>query len=516
MGSFAITYDDFSGGHYMGDKSASTPSNTWYGQNAVLNPKGELVPGAVGQVDTYTRVGATSGTVVDSFIANNTIYTVTSWIDSLGSTYGDLRVTPYLGTSSTVYLTGAPNGKCVPDFGSGASGARLMYYIDGSVSPRNLRKYNFDTSTDSSVAALPSGVAGNDLVQYGSRLVTWASNTLYYTDNTISSWSATDYYTYSGKILNVIPRSNDLVVITDNGVFSTTGVLGSSVSIQLITPQIELLSGMVYAKASGRTIFFPSTDGRIYQLIGASTQEIARFNLGDLNKSVSFTNAQPPEQIMFGLVEGGNILAALTNGTWFVQQGDNGWVRMYDEPTATSTRGEGVVAKPVGSQYSQNTISAIAQAEYNNSGSNWEVNIYAARHKTNWPSPAIDQSLNGTPATATVELSEYWHQRPFVVRELIVDAVYDDYQGYPSELQGNASVTASIIPTGAIDYTVNQTSALTSTAQTYTTALADVNADNSRVLHRFRTDNAIKAYGFYPKITWQACRIRRVIAVCED
>ena len=516
MGSFAITYDDFSGGHYMGNKAASLPSNTWFGTNATLSPKGELIPGAAGLVATFAPPTTDAIPYLrGSWIRSDIIYTIVNWWDATTLTDSSELLTvdynpKYGTTTSREPLVANVMADGVFIYNAGAD--EFYYPGDGGSGP-SLYSYDPVNQLEGLVCSIPFT---SKVISYKYRLLGYSNNTLYYSDTTKTSFGATDYYEFDGLIKTVIPRSNDLVVITENGVYSVTGVLGSSVNIQLIAPRNELLPGMEVAQASGRAIIFPGieldftnywyTDCRLYQMLGASTEEIARINMDD-------ANAGPANKFTFGLEEAGQPVIDVSNGAVFVRHNDSSWVRMY-RTRANTTEIDGRIAQPTGRRASI-TASVVA-----NSSPVANVEVYAFKHKNGYPSPNIDDTHSypyiGTPASATVQLAEYWHQKPMTVREMLVEVVYDDYQDYPLELSGNASITASIKPIGAVDYGVNDTSGLSSTAQTYTTALSDVNANQSRVLHRFRTDDAIKAYGFYPQITWQGCRIRRVIAVCED
>ena len=69
MGSFQITYDDFSGGQYMGNKSTNLPKNQFTGENVVSLPDGRLVPVGALTAGTYTPTGSfTSASILDHWV----------------------------------------------------------------------------------------------------------------------------------------------------------------------------------------------------------------------------------------------------------------------------------------------------------------------------------------------------------------------------------------------------------------------------------------------------------------
>ena len=517
MGSFAITYDDFSGGHYMGNKSAALPSNTWYGTNAILNPKGELIPGVAGRVHTFSPPSSqVSGRIWYGWTSGAESHFVVTYANSGGTNTSRLHsIAISNGTvvsTNTRTLTGRVLGQCAVTREGGT--VQFLYYVDRTTG--NVRRYSTLSSSDTLVSNVLAGQAVDSVVNYKFRLLVWGSDStnpgrLFYSSATKNSFSLTDYYDFDGPIANVIPRSNDVLVITSDGIYSATGVFGSSLNIQLIAPPNELLPGMVGAKASGRAIYFPGEasspyvhDGRIYELLGATTTEVVRLGLEDLNSSL-------PDKINLNVIEGGNLAVMISNGATYIRKSDLTFVRMITGPVNNGLFGVRVqsyvcdsLPPAVGQQY--DTIAATMTTGL-------QVEVHVIGHARNYPAAVL-----GTyePSSASVQLSEYWHQRPMVVREVLVEAVYDFSQDEPIFFTGNASVAVTIKPVGAVDYTVLQTPSLTSSTQTYTTPLTASITNGSRVLHRFRTDDAIRGYGFYPQITWQGCRIRRVIAVCED
>jgi len=513
MGSFAITYDDFSGGHYMGNKAAAVPKNTWYGTNAVLNPQGELIPGATGLMHQF------SSPLVSTLRQNiyygwqnlyNSSFVVT--FEGTGGpvsqvlTVNSNSVGAVTSTTQTT-LTGWVVGSC--SVTENNSGAFVLFYVDANTG--NVRQFNTSSLADTVVSTALAGLV-TAVVPYKYRLVAWRKNssqgTLYYSDATKSTFSTSDYYDFNGAIEAVIPRANDLIVVTSNGIYSMTGVLGTSVNIQLIAPTNELMPGMIGAKASGRSIYFANEgnaghtpDNRIYEFLGATTREVVRIGVDD-------TVAGQFDRLALNVLEGGNLAVAVSNGAFYVMRPDGTFVRMFVNRDAGSSS-ESYIAEP-NHQFLGYTGDAVLAVD----GQSATIDIYRIIHSNPYPNRQIGAT---TPAEATVLLPEYWHQKPMTVRELLVEAVYDYYHPIPFYLTGNASVAARIKTTGVVDHPVAGAQNLYSSQQVYTTDLvAEVTGNNAAVLHRFRVDNGQKAYGARPEIVFAGCRIRRVIAVCED
>jgi len=531
MGTFQIAYDDFSGGHYMGNRSAELPRNTWYGTNATLNGKGELIPGGSGYVGQSNKVRsgtfqpASSG-IYHGFNYYSDSYFVITEATDISGTVGYLsrlvRVEGGYGNATTISsttLTGIVNAQCTTTNDFSTTGQMTLYYVDNSNGDiRKCTLPTWGTPTDSLVSGVFLQYQVDAIVDYKSRLVTWSQNSgastnnrLYYSNNTKTSFNTSDYYEFPGAVQTVIPRANDLVVVTGVGIYSMTGVLGESVNIQLIAPANELLDGMRNAKASGRSIIFLAEDKleypqdtRIYQLLGASSAEIARIDVQDY--ALSFA-----DESCFNLLRGGDIAVWLSNGAFYVQKAGGPFVRMVATRPNFPTQPQAYIAEPIDA-FSGSTNQGRTTAACFDSDGNLE--IYQFGYGEAYPSKTFTTNGSSAPTSASVQLSEYWHNKPMTVRDLMVEAVYDTQA--VTGLTSNASVAANIIPVGAIDYSVTQTPSLTSSTQTYTTTLSTVASNGARVLHRFRVDDAIKAYGFYPVITFQGCRIRRVIAIGED
>ena len=512
MGSFAITYDDFSGGHYMGNKAAALPKNTWYGTNAILNPKGELIPGESALVHTFTNPNPNwdAATIHYGYTSSQVTSFVVSWYEyGVGTTSQILNVSVVnnaVFSTSTTTLTGEVDGQCT--VATDSSGGRYLFYVDvGTYNIRKVDSFGADTLVSSALALqLPSSIT-----DYKYRLLAWgnsAPSKLFYSDNTKTSFSTGDYYEFDGAIEAVVPRSNDVVVITSEGIYSITGVFGSSVNIQLIAPPNELLQGMESAKASGRSVYFVnegsfpiSSDNRLYELLGATTREVARIGVED-------TNLAKFDRIGMNVIEGGNVAIAVSNGAIYIMRQDGTFVRMFNSRANFTGQSEAYIAEPRHSFLGTTNYLMMAVTQ-----TDGDVEIHHANHESPYPCPEFGTT---TPAQATVVFPEYWHQKPMTVRDLLVEVVYDAWHNHPSYLVGDATITASITPTGAVDYGVTAVPSLSSSQQTYTTSLSSVAYNETAVLHRFRVDDAVKAYGFKPKIVFAGCRIRRVIAVCED
>lgn len=507
MGSFQIVYDDFTGGQYMGS-STIQPKNTWHGTNVITLPNGRLCPvGSIRIGQNGGVAGATGAQIMDSWTVGADNYSFIIWsgttskMSKLSSVNNGTLATI---TATDTNLTGTLGGKVayVP-------AESKFYYVNTNSGTFGYIRSVTTGGTDASVStALGSGTGIANLALYGYRLVAWGPTTkrLYYSDTALTGWATSQYYEFNGQIANVIPRANDLLVICDTGVFSVVGVLGSSVTIQQIVPQQNVTEGMRDATAVGRNLFFldqtrsGSLDGNIYTLVGSQSRVVATMNLDDVNAA---NDGQEKGRIQS--VADGRLIVALRNGIIYAQSSQGRWARLT-EPNAwnvdSSLVNQVCIARP-GPQ-SQNEYSIVA---YVRNESKYPVDWWRITHNVTKPETLNnDYVFSGiaaqstTVAEGTVEFSEYWHQKPFSVKEMII------------EWAGNAStryVLGKVKPTGLVD--VSQSNYLTSTgsqvAETSTSSL---------VVSRLREDNAPKGYGVIAELTFQNAVINRVILICED
>lgn len=560
MGSFQITYDDFTGGHYMGDRSASLPNNTWRGRNALLSPNGDLIPSgakklraidapSVSGLISTTKIHDAISTHVTGLVLPGSMFFVTYyWFSPTPGTASrrhDVTTDGLLNNLNTWTLTGRLEGKVTYDnYRTGVNPPYAFTYIDYTTG--NIRQIT-NSGTDTLVVAnpFPSGYKPYSLYKVGYRLVTHDARLLFYSAALdASSWSATDYYEFPDTILNVYARTNDFLVMTSSGLFSVTGVLGENVTIQPIVPAEQTVNGMARAVLDGRSLVFSDEgylhpygtsktsymDSTLYELVGSEVYPIATLDQSDLLDDIMEVGAGLSGESIVVENVGGNQLACLSRDgvAWFKNRRQT-WARMYPAdwaPVSMDTDSNQIaICRPISGPESSSPPRNFRQPkdEYSVAAivdfDTLQINVlrYINNHPyTNANDFIFSGSIGATElASATVDLAEYWHSKPMVVRELVVETVFDN----PADLNLATSTTSTLAPTvyatGSIDRAPTATPQ-SSSAQSISVALSTITGIGQRAIYRFKVDDAGRAYGFYPSITWQGCRIRRVIAICED
>jgi hypothetical protein len=518
MASFQIVYDDFSGGQYMGPKSTNWPKNTFQGENVLTTTHGEVIPtGAypLGYADAPVNVDYAQ--IRDLWQVANTAYAFVDWAS--GATHYAQMITNLTESVTSTYsynLGGTIAGRVAFD----ATG-NTFYYVTNTGSGSDIRKIT-TSGTDTSVS---SGVftglyTPTEIALYNYRLICWGplSARLYYSNTDKTTFSTSQYYEFNGLILNVAARTNDLLVFTTAGLYSLVGVLGSSVSIQLLSPSLNIIEGMQDMALVNRTPYFldeqetGQIDGRLHRMIGASTEMVAAITADDVaaaNASIGAVNNYQVARV--STINNSAIVIQLKNGTSYVQTRSGTWVRLKYTitPTPIYAQKQYAVAKyavknAVIDQYPADEFYVAAYLD--GTHAKRRLTFYRYIHNV-YQAPYLDQNFaapwtSGTVlATGTVRLSEYWHQRPFSVRRVIIEY----------KTSSNASVTATVEPTGCLDALASNISSLTSTG-----VAAGSQATSAYVTEQFLCDNASKGYGAKVSLSLQGCSVRRVILNCED
>lgn len=620
MATFQVVYDDFSGGQYMGSRPSDQPKNTWTGNNVITNANGELIPTGTITAATFSGVASTSGTIRGHFYDTTQGYLFTLY-----------------GTSTRLHRYDHANGILFP---ASTTNTTLTGQIETNVTYSGLTTWYYYAATNSNVYGV-SGATGlvvsttavgqrlSIIKAYKERLVGVSRTNpwrLLFTEpfngTDFGAWTSTNYYELGSPIVAVFPRTDDLLIICQDGVYSLTGVLGSSVNIQMISPAENLSSGMAQGAVVNRSLFYVDNasvtgniDGHLYRFIGISQQKYASFEFGDypfsdtgkkpglagnvtpltngrlatqfrtgvtyfettpgtfgrsvvwtinegLAESISnvFSLAQPvygapDEYILTAFIDRTNTSSPITiyrtlinvagptkldarfseSKTILDYKVDTGATTgnpgvgyiLYGSSTQTAstriniskTDSEGYGLPTTLSSLTSNNSFFIRDKANSNNYQKWKV-TGAPTVLTDYvevPVTLLESGGTGTTNFAdelnitltfivvnpsgTVELSEYWHSKPFTVKEAFVE--------YSATLDG--SVSCSMIPTGVVDVPAANLASVVSTAASETSPPA-----GGYRMYRYWPNNAAKGFGVKPQLTITNCFVKRVILNCED
>lgn len=514
MGSFQITYDDFSGGQYMGNRSTNLPKNEWTGENVIPLPDGRLIPTGALTAGTYSPGTQASAKIYDLHIDGPIAYAFANWVNASSVNSPRMVIWPTTNDGTTFPVTGTPVTLNATPVGLVAYDKSsfltpTFYYLN---SAGNIYSIRSDSPyTQATVSTALAGTSVTDIRVWGARLVAFGgySTKLYYSGTDKVTWNAgTQYYEFPGIISEVIPRSQDLIVICGSGVYSLTGVLGSSITNQNISGQTNVIEGMSKSTLVGTNIHFLDQtsigvlDGRIYELTGSRFYPMATMLTDDMIDAQAFGF----EQAVIGTITGNRLVVMLKTGVCYVETTPGTWARLNFSSGTIS--GAFTFQHVIGKTTASALDEYFCVASIDSSTSSLTLKLDRFIHNVNGLTNkdkqfryiSTDAAGSNSP-TGTVTLSEYWHSKPFTVKEMFVE-----YESTTTSV-----VTASIIPTGNIDVLSTNIASMTSTGFSNMTQ-----SGQATVAERFLPNNANKAFGMKPKLSITSAIIKRVILNCED
>lgn len=532
MGSFQITYDDFSGGQYMGRKSSNWPKNTWLGENVMCTPDGNLMPSQPLELSRYQKgVTSTYAEIYDHWVIDDVSYVFTRWGTTVQSGTMTRQSSVWNGTTApytptvTDLVYAATN---VPTMGAVAyaqppGNVSSFFYFAGSLG--DIYRISPTSGTITQVSTVLNGLIGTGtsagIALYGYRLIAWGSSKfLYYSNTDIVTWSATQYYEFNSSILNVVVRTNDLLVITYGGVYSVVGTLGVSVTIQLIVPELNVAGGMADAFAVNRNAYFIDEvgsgvgrfSGRIHALVGSSVETPYQILASDTTETSQ--RSTPYDAAVLGAGSNGRLILQLVNGFCYIETTPGQWARYYSSRLNYATVGgsrQMMIGKPA--SLSPNDFSLVASISTASPFTSGDRGLVLTRYLNNIPDiENIDSGMRtsylGTQApTGTATLPEYWHSKPFTVKEVFVE--------FFARTSYTPAITVGITPTGIIDlYGVDNGGTLVEASEPLTVGTANTNS--ASITQRYHVNNAAKGFGATPYLTISNATIKRVILNCED
>lgn len=531
MGSFQITYDDFSGGQYMGPRSNNLPKNTWTGKNVSSTPDGKLIPSSPLELSRYQRSGfaASSGNIVDHWIIGNNSYVFTQWSPSVGVAWSTMTVHSTISNGTTAPT--APTGYNLYD---GIQNLQINGQVAYAKIPTDLTPNFYFVGWGDIYRIVPAtgvittissgtGIHVSNIALYAYRFIGWQTGfrQLYYSNVDMITWSSSQYYEFNTDITNVVVRTNDLLVFTEGGVYSLTGIFGSSVTIQLIVPELNSSEGMKNAVVVNRNAYFIDESGggnatlfsgRIHVLNGATVQTAHQIlNTDTISVSKKGTGVSIGH---LGVVNNGRLALQLTNGFFYVETTPGQWARYYSSRNDYTTVGITTnqrIGKPGLAAADELCLVASVSAASPFSAS--DLGLVLTRYLHNTPDienvdSGLTTALPGVTApTGTVNLSEYWHQKPFTVKEAFVQ--FYARTGY------TPAITVGITPSGIIDlYSSYNGSASVEASEPLSVGTANTNG--ASITQRYHINNAAKGFGISTYLTFSNATIQRVILNCED
>lgn len=510
--SFDVIYDDFSGGHFVGPVGTKQPKNTFVGAGiGVCQTDGTLLPlkafwDGTGAIAGDTAVNSSrpfldpiSGKIL--WAGNANVYAITN----VGSTPPLTVVSGAIGAAVT------PG--CLPC----AFNASVIFPCTAST---NIVSVYGPTMA---VSVIGIGITTTMLCAFGNFLMgvgPAATNTVYFSNpGTQATWTiATDFFPVGdpGVVINgMCVHQGSLYIATSVGMWVATGVPGQTLSLRQITtvPFTEPFSidtsvvrtfgvqGAAVSELAGtnqRALNYGlCPDGRPALLAGAGA--------GRINTSIGFAYSD-----IGSITDEGGAVTDLGATMWVLDFYNGQWCRRQ-VTTAPARMGSG-----------QSTYAHL----FYRSGSPDAESL--------WFAPANAQELvcnnDGTPATGTVELAEYYHPVPFTVKEVVVEADYGsvqtDFTGHSAGAAaayatGNRSVAVGVKTPGVpieegSDLTQARAQSSIGTQLLPSLGATGSNYTRRRSFMRFNPTDGATTYTATPVVTLTGVKLRRLVMRCQE
>lgn len=475
---FAVTYDDFSGGYFVGAVDVKQPKNTWIGDNMLaVEPDGTLMPAALATIRAGYTPGATPSNVAVTRDGS-------AWGFGVGTTF-------YAGSTGTP--TGNPAAISVSP--TILYGRAVMLSANQLMQPTTSALVAFWTApTTVTGVTVPARMSG--LVQFGPFVVgaQWGLSRIFWSNPLDgATWLSTSFYDIGSAaptISALVVVGNTLYVGKADGWWSVTGVLGSTAVVTQVSPEgppdsLDNLSGGVL-----------SADGLLLQPGRRVDGTVAMALRGSIMQPIAY--AAPiavGANRVFGQVGMHAALGLPTAQSDFWMRSPTGKWRHYSQ-LATGVSPASFCDGPanVSTAYTHGTDGAMYHL----------------------PISPVDPPLDGTGAAfcqASAQLAEYVRDARFRVRECVAELDL----GYTST-NAQRSVSVGVRQSGVpVEGGAVSTAWSASGAALQQQVLSPMSSTAGEHLTlRFRPDEGAPSYTASPLVTLQGVKLRRLVLHCTE
>lgn len=511
---FDVEWDDFTGGHFVGARSTGQPMNTWTGDNVICTAdEGYLM--AAPSWSTSNQLFSVAGTATLSPPLRAWVYNG-SYRQDFGvvTARGSQPYSVDLSTGVVTSLTALANNVSYEH--NCRYGTRLLFASQASA----IQSYNASGGAAASHAFPTNGNGG--VWTWGQFAVAFGgtNDRLYYSAaGDPTSWSSGSYLSFgeqgsSNTLLTVVPTNDTLFVLTTDGWWAVTGVLGQTTVIRRMS---HVASGWRQGGVVGADETLMAVESSMGILFANS------FGFGQALSVLAGTQVRPvmhlpaSKQIDYLARSGQQVLAQQNNEKlWIWSELHRRWRNM----TLAATNGSGHTAyyQPTedqeGTAFAADTDPRISMsAVYRNGSTSTTGYIIHAPAEPTQPT-----TTSGVFDSATATLAEYRAKDPFLVKRLLVEIDF----GEPATQTGQRSLTAKVTtnaranlsPRFLRDSSGNvELMASAPLTETWNSASSTLRGD--RVMLEFDVNDGAATYAAAPQLTMQGVKVRRVILKAE-
>lgn len=506
---FDVEYDDFTGGHFVGARQAGQPRNTWTGANVICTAdEGFLMacPMWTPSNQLFSVAGtATLSPPLRAWVYNGTYRQDFGVVTGRGANLYSVDLTSGVVTALTALASNVSYEH------NARFGTRLLFASQASA----IQSYNASGGATTSHSFPTTGDGG--VWTWGQFAVATGGTRerLYYSAaGDPTTWASGSYLTFgetgsSQVILSVIPTNDTLYVVTTDGWWAVTGVLGQTTVVRRVS---HVAPGWRQGAAVGAVNSLIAAESTLGLLVANSAgfgQGLSALNGTQVRPVLHLASGK---QIDYVVRSGYHVLAQQNNeALWIWSELHRRWRVMG--LAATNGSGHTAYHQPTedqeGSAFAANANPRLSVSSVYRDGTS-STTGYIGHTPAEPVQPEVTDGSSFDAAVAT--LAEYQsNSAPFVVKELLVEVDF----GEPTNQTPSRVLSGAVITGARADVACAYGGALgTSTyTKTWTDATATVVGDREMV--RFAVADGAETWSAAPKITMQGIKVRRVIMRCE-
>ena len=506
--SFDVVYDDFSGGHFVGPVGTHQPRNTYIGYNIQPDPlDGSLVP-----LETFWTI---SSSVSGTDAAANC-----SKILAFGGGYFWSGNTNTYKMTSAGVVTNTAIANAVRIQSHPISFAGNIIYITAA----GTEVLTVTTGLGVTVTTLPTTVSGNQrVVAWGQYVMAFglAGKVYFSNPGTSTVWTSTDWFQVgdSSTSGDLLVHQGSLYISTNIGWWVATGIPGQTLSLRQITTAATGVLPMSIDTSIVSAAPLASSLNTGYVII--SSQPFYELT-GNRDRPLNFSGSPDGRHPypMFDAIRVGHYYIASTDINFGSLTDDGGgsvaigcliWVLNFN--TGVWTRRQLTTHNSINLMSGPSAAGDLIAYRTDTGG----AQIYFSHLSL----PGLFLNQDNTLPSASADLAEYFHNMPFIVKEVLCEVDYGQitYGTIAASEQRQVSISLKtpgtpIESTTDLRFSRAQTSTLTQTLPAST--VGGMNQTTRRAWVRFAPTDGQDTYQAIPVVTLKGLKLRRLILKCVE